>query len=113
MGSRLHGITVTLYDKQKTEEDAFGRPVYKEVPVTVENVIVAPSTQQEIVDTLNITGKRAVYTLGIPKGDTHVWTDRNVGFFGEVFHTIGPAAGGIEDMIPLDWNKKIQVEKIE
>ena len=113
MGSELHGIPVILYEKQKTGTDPFGRPEYSEVPVTVENVLVGQPTSEEIVDTFELTGKKVVYTLGIPKGDTHVWTDRRVGFFGEIFHVIGKPVQGIEELIPLDWNKKVQVEQIE
>ena len=111
MGNRIHGITVTLYDKVKTGTDGFGRPVYGEIPVSVENVLVGEPSSQEVVDTLNLTGKRLAYTLGIPKGDAHTWTDRKISFFGEDFRAIAAPVQGIEDMIPLEWNKKVQVER--
>ena len=79
----------------------------------VENVLVAPSTEQEILDTLELTGRRAVYTLGIPKGDNHVWTDRKVSFFGQDFRVIGAPVEGIEAMIPLEWNRKVRCEAID
>ena len=110
---KIHGITVMLHNKVQTGNDGFGRPVYEETAVAVDNVIVGEPTGQEITDTLNLTGKRLAYTLGIPKGDTHVWTDRKVSFFGETFRTIGAPVQGIEDLIPLDWNKKVQVERFE
>lgn len=107
---RLHGITVTLWEKSETGRDAFGVPVYEEDPVLVENVIVGQPTAQEVLDTLNLTGKKVVYTLGIPKGDAHVWTDRRISFFGEDFRAIARPVQGIEDLVPLDWNKTLQVE---
>lgn len=110
---RISGRTITLYDKVQVGVDPFNRPVYEDTPITVENVLIGEPTSQEIVDTLNLTGKRAVYTLGIPKGDTHTWTDRKVEFFGEVFRVIGTPLGGQEELIPLDWNKKAQVERYE
>lgn len=113
MGTRLHGITITLYNKEETGKDAFNIPVYRETPEEVENVIVGQPTSQEIIDTLNLTGKKAVYALGIPKGDTHTWTDRKVSFFGQTFRTIAMPVEGIEDLVPLDWNGKIMVEKYE
>lgn len=109
----ITGRTVTLYDKVKTSEDAFGRPVYTSVPVTVDNVLIGIPTAQEVIDALNLTGKRAAYTLGIPKGDTHVWTDRKVEFFGEVFHTIGFPVKGQEELIPLSWGQSVMVERYE
>ena len=50
------------------------------------------------------------YTLAIPKGDSHEWTDKIVEFFGRKFRTVGFAEQGIEENIPLLWNKKIKAE---
>ena len=68
---RLRGITVTLYEKTQTGTDAFNRPVYTETAVSVDNVLVSPTSTSETLDTVNLTGKKAVYTLAIPKGDAH------------------------------------------
>ena len=111
--SMLKGITVTLHTKTQTGKDAFNRPVYTEQAVQVNNVLVAPASTSETLDTVNLTGKKAVYTLGIPKGDTHDWKDKKVEFFGETFKTFGEPLKGIDDMIPLEWNAKIQVERYE
>ena len=108
---RLRGRTVILYDKVETGIDPFGRSVYEDVPIEVDNVLIGNPTPQEVVDTLNLTGKRAAYTLGIPKGDAHVWTDRKIEFFGEVFHTIAIPAKGQDELIPLDWSQNVMVER--
>ena len=52
-----------------------------------------------------------MYWLAVPKGDNHHWEDAEVEFFGERWHTVGNPTQGIEDLIPLDWNKKVVVEK--
>lgn len=109
----MRGITITLYDRTQTGVDSFNRPIYSETPVSVDNVLVTPSTDTEVVETLNLTGKRAIYTLAIPKGDTHVWEDRKVSFFGEDWRVINFAAGGIDHLIPLSWNAKVQVSRYE
>lgn len=111
--SSIRGITVTLYKETQSGTDGFGRPVYTETPIEVNNVLVAPASTSETLDTVNLTGKKAVYTLAIPKGDTHDWKDKKVEFFGEMFKTFGEPLQGIEDMIPLEWNTKIQVERYE
>ena len=54
---KIKGITVTLWDKVKTGVDELRQPIYEEVAEEVENVLVAPVTDEEIVDTLNLTGK--------------------------------------------------------
>lgn len=62
----MTGITVTLLSKQQTGTDAFNRPTYSEISIPVENVLVAPVSEQEVLDTLNLTGRRAEYQLAIP-----------------------------------------------
>lgn len=54
----IKGITVTLYEKEKINEDPFGKLIYKETPTKVENVLVASTNTQEVLDALNLTGKR-------------------------------------------------------
>lgn len=109
----LKGISVTLYERTKVGEDGFGDPIYTESPIQVDNVLVAPSTTQEILDTTNLYGRKAVYTLGIPKGDTHDWENKKVSFFGQDWKTFGIPTMGIEAMIPLEWNMKVTVERYE
>jgi len=110
---QIKGITVTLYEKTQTSVDAFGAPVYTDVPVKIDNVLVAPVSGDEIVNDLDLYGKKAVYQLGIPKGDTHNWENAHVDFFGESWQTFGAPVEGIEDMIPLAWNKKMKVARYD
>ena len=111
--SRIKGITVTLYDVVKTGEDMFGDPIYSEKPKRVSNVLVSPATNTEILDTINLYGKKAVYTMARPTGDKNEWEDRRVSFFGKDWHVFGIPQEGIEANIPLDWNKKVMVERYE
>lgn len=106
-------ITIVLYEQTQTGVDGFGRPIYEEAGVEVPGVLVAPMSDQEILDTLNLTGRRAIYQLALPKGDSHDWTDKRVGFFGENWRVIGLPQEGIEANIPLSWNRKIRVERYE
>lgn len=109
---QIKGIQVTLYAQTDTgETDPFGKPIVTETAVSVDNVLVTPASTQEILDTINLYGKKAVYTLAIPKGDTNEWEDRRVSFFGEDWRTFGFSTTGIEDNIPLSWNRKISVER--
>ncbi len=109
----MTGITVILLDKQQTGTDAFNRPVYTEEPIEISNVLVAPVSSQEMLDMLNLTGRRAVYQLAIPKGDAHIWEDRRVQFFGRTWRTIDVPISGIDSLIPLSWNTKVSVESCD
>jgi hypothetical protein len=113
MATRIKGIPVTLYEKTQTGADENGMPVYTETPVTVDNVLVGEPTADDLLNEHNLTGKRVAYVLGIPKGDSHEWADRTVGFFGQLFHTVGVPTQGIDELIPLGWNKKVKVEAYE
>lgn len=108
----IKGITVTLYDRTETGRDEFNAPIYSDIETSVDNVLVAPMSSTEVLETLELTGSRAVYQLGIPKGDTHDWSaGKKVSFFGEEWRIIALPIEGIEDLIPLQWNKKVQVER--
>nr|DAU93284.1 MAG TPA: Minor capsid protein [Caudoviricetes sp.] len=110
---RIKGITVTLIGKTKNGTDDFGHPIYRDVEIEVQNVLVAPTSSEDIINQMNLTGKKAVYTLGIPKWDTNKWENREVKFFGRKWRTIGIPQEGIESMIPLSWNRKVMVEVYE
>lgn len=110
----IKGITITLYDRTQTGTDPFNKPIYTETAVTVDNVLVSPMSSTEQLEAYTLTGRKATYQLGIPKGDTHDWTaGKKVNFFGSDWRIIGIPTEGIEEMIPLSWNKKVQVERYE
>lgn len=107
----IKGITVVLRQRTPAGTDAFNRASYAETNVNVDNVLVAPASADDIATSQELHGKKAVYTLAIPKGDTHDWNDAVVSFFGQQWHTVGFPLEGIEENIPLDWNKKVMVER--
>lgn len=109
----IKGITVILHEKKEVGKDKFNHPIYESESTEVENVLVAPVSTNEILDTQNLIGKKAVYNIAIPKGDTHIWKDNKVEFFGEMWRVVGFPQAGIEANIPLDWNEKWMVERYE
>lgn len=113
MITHIKGITVVLINKIEVGKDEFNHPIYEESRVCVDNVLVTPSESTDVIDQLNLTGKKAVYTLGIPKGDNHIWEDQYVEFFGKRYHVFTPQTKGIESLIPLKWNSKVMVELYE
>lgn len=106
----IKGITIDLYTKTQVNVDDIGNPIFSETVEKIENVLVAPVSEQEVLETINLIGRKAIYQLAIPKGDTHDWINVKVGFFGQVFRTIGMPISGIEAMLPLAWNTKVKVE---
>lgn len=112
----MKGVTVTLTVKTQTGTDAFNAPVFTTTTESVSDVLVGEPSSDDITNTLTMYGAKAVYRLAIPKGDTHEWRDTLVTLhapFSGTFHTIGIPTAGIEENIPLRWNKKVLLERYE
>ena len=109
----IKGVPVTLVTKTQSGEDPFGNPLFIETYTIVENVLIAPVSSDDVVNQLNLTGRKAVYTLAIPKGDTNIWETQEVRFFGDRWRVFGVPTQGIDHLIPLDWNLKVMVERYE
>ena len=109
----IKGITVTLFEKTETGKDGFNHSTYDIKPIQVNNVLVAPTSTSDIPSSTKTDRRKATYQLAIPKGDNHNWDNAVVEFFGHEWHTVGLPIEGIEENIPLDWNKKVTVERYE
>lgn len=117
---RLHGVTIQILRKVETGTDIFGRPTYEEVSEDVENVLIAsPSyitASKEVVDALNLDGKKVDYWLGIPKGDTHTWEGAKVILpapFSGTYKVIHFPVTGIQDLIPMQWGMNVAIERFD
>lgn len=109
----IKGIPVVLLKKKEVGKDPLDIPIFDEEEIIVENVLISPSSSDDIVNQLTLNGKKAIYTLAIPKEDTNTWEDQEVLFFGERWRVFGIPLQGIDHLIPLDWNKKVMVERYE
>lgn len=110
---KIKGIAIILVDKIETGKDPFGNPIFEDDEISIENVLISPTSSDDIVNQMSLTGRKAVYTLAIPKGDIHDWENKEVIFFNQRWRVFGIPLEGIEDSIPLDWNKKVMVERYE
>lgn len=107
-------VDVILYNEVDTgARDRTNKPIMTEIATNVSGVLYAPVSADDVTNTLNLEGKRAIYQLAIPKGDTNNWNDAKVYFLGRFWRTIGIPEEGIEANIPLKWNKKVKVECYE
>lgn len=110
---KIKGTKVTLHVHTPNGTDGFNRTIYTDTTNEVDNVLIGEPSTADVLNDLEIHGKKLAYTLAIPKGDTNVWTNTEVEFFGEKFRTYGDVTQGIEENIPLLWNKKVKVERYE
>lgn len=111
MAALIKGIVVKLYQTTQVGTDDFNAPVYEEIPADIENVIVSPVSAEDVISDIQLYGKHSVYELCIPKGDAHDWEDKRVDFFGKSWKTFGFPQEWIEENVPLDWNRKVRVER--
>lgn len=107
----LKGTTIQLIVETQTGTDPFGAPIYEEEAVDVEDVLVGQPSTDDVTNSIQLYGKKIEYILGIPKGDTHNWTDAVVIIFGEKYRTIGYPQTGILENIPLRWGQNVKVER--
>ena len=106
----LQGQTIILYDRIQTGLDAFNAPVYEETSEDVPNILVCPTSTEDVTGNLQLHGSHAVYELLIPKDDTHQWEDREVFFYGKRWKTFGAVQEWPEPLTPGPWNRRVKVE---
>lgn len=104
-------MTVQLSVKTQSGYDPFGAPIETEELIDVPGCLVGQPSSDDIVQTMEMYGKRIAFVIGVPKGDENTWTDTDVIIWGERFHTIGFPETGIQENIPLKWGKNVKVER--
>ena len=125
----MKGMTIYLAKKQQLGVDEFGMPIESVLYPTndinpsdesypegiiwepVDDCLIGQPSSDDVTNTLALYGKKIAYTVGIPKGDTHDWTDAEIVIWGERFRTIGYPETGIQANIPLRWGQNIKVER--
>lgn len=112
----MRGITVTLYTTTETGRDALNNPIVTETAETVENVLVGEPSTDDYTSSVALFGKQIRFMLGIPKGDTHDWTDKKVTWTDaqgntQMVHTFGFPIMGVEANIPGPWHMKVRCEQ--
>lgn len=112
----MRGITVTLYEETEAGRDAFNRPIITEKAVTVDNVLVGDPSTDDFTSSVSMFGKQIMFMLGIPKGDTHDWTNKKVEWTDAQGNTMtcktfGYPIMGVEANIPGPWHMKVRCEK--
>lgn len=109
----IRGVTVILNERQEgIEKDPFGVPVVSYSSSEVKNVLIAPVSSLELADMTRPNEERTLYRLSIPKGDRHNWEGGKVYFFGTWWRVVGRPVGGIPELIPLSWDRWVDVAEL-
>ena len=107
----IKGTTIQLAVKTVTGYDPLNNPITEEEYVDVADVLVGQPSTDDITTSIQLYGKRIDYVLGIPKGDTHDWTDTKVKIWGQPYITVGFPQTGIQENIPLRWGQNVKVRR--
>lgn len=113
MAWKFHTDNVTLHVKTQTSVDAFNNPVYADDTAVVTGILIGRPESEAETRALDLYGKRLAYSLGIPKGDSHDWTDAVVEFWGQTFKTFGFPETANQANIPGPWGSVVMVERYE
>ena len=109
-------VTVTLKSKTQTGTDDFGQPIWTDKDVPVDGCLVGEPSTTDIQNAITNYGAHIAYTISLPKGDANVWKGAKVVLpapWSNTFNVIGDATEGIEANIPLRWNRKVHLERLE
>ena len=109
----IKGIEVILYDEIEIGTDELGQPLTEVEEVAVQNVLVYPAEYEAMTSSTTLDTTKTTYRICIPKSDTHEWRNRTVEFFGKKWKTYTDEIQYIEEMVPMDWNRKILCELYE
>lgn len=111
----IKGESIILYDQSVTGKDDFNRNIVSETPTTINNVVIGHPTTDDITSEINLSGKTIAYILAIPAGDTHIWENRTVEFWGKKWKTIGTPMKFMDGFMGKNfpWNAKVKVEAYE
>ena len=111
----MKGTTIYIYEETEIGVDPYGAPIIEEKPVAVNDVLIGEPTTDDVDTSIALYSKHISYMLGIPKGDTHDWTDKKVSWvdaYGNEFtcKTFGYPITGIEANVPTRWHMKVRCE---
>ena len=109
---KIKGVSVVLHTRTVKENDPLGNPIYKTEDVTVNNVLWNVSTADDLIDSTRLEGTKELYTLAIPKGNANTWLENTVTFNNKTYHCYAESEG-MDDLTPLEWNKKVLVERYD
>lgn len=107
----IKGMTVQYIVQNQIGTDPFGAPIYSETAEDVNDVLVGQPTTDDVTTTVSLYDKRVELVLGIPRTDTHEWVDAVVQIRGERYRTIGYPMRGVDENVPLRWNRNVKVER--
>ncbi|MBX9035035.1 hypothetical protein [Gordonibacter massiliensis (ex Traore et al. 2017)] len=109
----IRGETVEVLEVSKTGVDGFNKAVREEVPVPVDDVLVAPCPAVSASEANRPDGAVAACTLYFPKTYQSDLYGKSVVVRGKSFKVIGNPQRYGDENVPGRWNLVVEVETVD
>lgn len=105
----LVGETVTVTQKTVVGHDEFNNAIYSEKKTDVGDVLVAPGTDSDVIESTRPDGTEVNYTLYFPKTFTGKLENELVKVRGEWLDVVGCPDRFDDSVCPTRWNMVVRV----
>lgn len=110
----IKGETVTVQTRTQGGVDGGNNPVWKWTDATVNNVLVAPGSRSDVVDSSRPDGTEIVWTLHFPKTFTGgLRNARVIVRGGAPLDVVGDPQPYTEANTPGLWNRPVEVGRVD
>lgn len=105
----MTGETVTITQRSEVGRDGFNNPIFEDTETDVENVLVAPATGDDVIESVRPEGSEVKYTLYFPKTFVGKLENERVKVRGDWLDVIGCPDCFDLNNCPTDWNMVVKV----
>lgn len=109
----ISGTTVTVTRRVMTGRDEMGEPVFSTQSESVGNVLVAPSSTDEMDETNRAYGVTCELTLHFPKDYTQSLEGCTVAVYGGTYRVLGDPQPYMAANTPTPWNRPVKVARAD
>lgn len=108
------GMTLSFTKRVATgAKDSFNNPVYSTETVTVDDCLVAPTTEPyDRVESAALDRDVTLVRVHLPKASTADVSDSEFTYEGESFRVIGRPVKFMDENTPTRWNRYLRAESI-
>lgn len=109
----MRGENVTVITATPTGVDEFNNPTHTRTELTVTDVLVAPTTTNDLTGSTRPDGKTTTLTLHFPKTFTGRLAGALVRVRGVEYRVVGNPVAYQTANTPTRWNRPVELEEVE
>lgn len=109
----ISGMEVEVVRRTMTGRDEMGEPIFSESHEPVGNVLVTPSSTDEMDETNRAFGISCELTLHFPKDYTASLEGCSVIVYGDEYRVLGDPQPYMPENTPTPWNREAKVARAD